>query len=175
MKFRIAFACIATMLFLPGQTAAADPLPDILLETHEITSDCEALETIKGAKPITAELSDVATLYALPCTKSSHDDTTYRVYLFETGEIGGIRPLLFSIFTPEFGWVGTDILRGVELDAKTASITHTTRSRWGGACGSHGKWMWNSFTLKMLEFRYRKSCKASRAVGDWVKVYPTTR
>lgn len=167
--FSISFAVL--LLFIPQ--AQAETLPDIVLDTHEIISDCEALETIKGVEPITARLSDVATLYALPCTKSSHDDTTYRVYLFETGEIGGIRPLLFSIFTPDFGWVGTDILRGVELDAETATITHTTYARWGGACGSHGKWIWNSFTLKMLEFRYRKSCKASRKVKDWVKVYPT--
>jgi len=171
--FKILSICFAALLFFAQQVQTA-PLPDILLDTHEITSTCEALETIKGVKPITAVLSNVATLYALPCTKSSHDDTTYRVYLFETGEIGGIRPLLFSIFTPDFGWVGTDILRGVELDAETATITHTTYARWGGACGSHGKWVWNSFTLKMLEFRYRKSCKAGRKVKDWVKAYPAT-
>ncbi len=169
------FACHALIaLFLAmrvSAAAAADPLPDLLLETHYRTSDCEALDTITGKEPIVAMLSDVARLYALPCTASSHDDTTYRVYLFETGEIGGIRPLLFSLFTPALGWVGTDILRGVELDADKAIITHTTRNRWGGACGTHGRWQWNDFTLKMLEFSYRKSCNSKLPVKNWIKVY----
>ncbi len=160
--------------FLP-QVVQAEPLPDMLLDTHEMTSNCEALETIKVAKPVIAVLSEVATLYALPCTNSSQDDATYRVYLFETGEIGGIRPLLFSLYSPELGWVGTDILRSVELDEKNATITHKTYSRWGGACGSYGKWQWNSYTLKMLDFRYRKSCKASRSIANWVKVYSARR
>jgi len=151
---------------------AAEPLPELLLETHYRTSDCEALDTIKGVDPITATLSDVATLFAVPCTSSTHDDdVTYRVYLFETGEIGGVRALLFSLYTPEFGWVGTDILRSVKLNAKTGEITHTTLTQWGGACGTFGNWQWNSYTLKLLEFRYRKSCGASRSVNNWVKAY----
>ncbi len=173
MKTRIVqLSLVLGGLFLGSPVAsAAEPLPDILLETHYRTSDCEALETIKGVKPITATLSDVAKLYAVPCTSGSHDDDTYRIYLYETGEIGGIRPLLFSMFTPKLGWVGTDILRGVKLNAKTGNITHTTRTRWGGACGTYGSWQWNTYTLKMLEFRYRKSCGASRSVKDWVKAY----
>ncbi len=156
---------------LASRSLALEPLPDILLETHYRTSECEDMETIKGPEPIIAVLSDVARLYALPCTSSSHDDVTYRVYLFETGEIGGIRPLLFSLYTPKLGWVGTDILRGVKLDAATGKITHRTLSRWGGACGTFGQWKWNDFTLKMLEFRIRKSCGTSKSVKDWVVIY----
>ncbi len=168
---------VASLMTLPVSAAPAtpqssDPLPDLLLETHYRTSECEALDTIKGKQPIVAVLSEVARLYALPCTDSSHDDTTYRVYLFETGEIGGIRPLLFSLYSPALGWVGTDILRGVELDADKAIISHTTRIRWGGACGSHGRWQWNDYTLKMLEFSYQKSCNGKRPVKNWVKAYP---
>lgn len=149
-----------------------DALPELLVNTHQLTSDCEALSTIVGANPIEARLSDVARLFALPCTSSSQGDATYRVYLFETGEIGGIRPLLFAMFTPELGWVGSDILRGVELDAGTAMITHHTLGQWGGACGTYGRWQWNDFTLKMLEFRYRKSCSSSRSPENWVQVFP---
>ena len=75
---------------IASHSFAIEPLPGILLETHYRTSECEDMETIKGPEPIIAVLSDVARLYALPCTSSSHDDVTYRVYLFETGEIGGI-------------------------------------------------------------------------------------
>lgn len=162
---------LATLLEGTSQSLANEPLPEMLLDTHYRTSDCEALETIKGPKPITAVLSDVASLYALPCTSSSHDDVTYRVYLFETGEIGGIRPLLFSLYTPKLGWVGTDILRGVKLNAKTGEITHKTFSRWGGACGTYGLWQWNDFTLKMLKFSFRKSCTTGKNIKDWVNIY----
>ncbi len=155
--------------FLPLR--AEEPLPNMLLDTHYRTSDCEAMETIKGPKPIIAVLSNVARLYALPCTSSSHDDVTFRVYLFETGEIGGIRPLLFSLFTPQLGWVGTDILRGVKLNAETGEIIHKTLSRWGGACGTYGRWKWNDFTVKMLEFSYRKSCATGKNVKDWIQIY----
>ncbi len=161
-------------LFATWQSFAT-PLPDLLQEVHYRTSDCEALETITRIEPIEAVLSPVARLYALPCTNSSHDDATWRVYLFETGEIGGIRPLLFSHYSPDLGWVGTDILRNVELDAKSATITHKTLSRWGGACGSYGKWQWNDFTLKLLEYRIRRACDKGISVESWHKIYPTTK
>lgn len=171
MKFIIRMLLLAFVLTFASYSHAKELLPDILLETHYRTSECEDMETIKGPEPVIAVLSDVARLYALPCTSSSHDDVTYRVYLFETGEIGGIRPLLFSLYTPKLGWVGTDILRGVKLDAATGKITHKTLSRWGGACGTYGQWQWNDFTLKMRSFRIRKSCGTSKSVKDWVHIY----
>ena len=171
MKPILRMLLLAYFSVIASHSFAIEPLPGILLETHYRTSECEDMETIKGPEPIIAVLSDVARLYALPCTSSSHDDVTYRVYLFETGEIGGIRPLLFSLFTPKLGWVGTDILRGVKLDDETGKITHKTLSRWGGACGTYGQWKWNDFTLKMLDFRIRKSCGTSKSVKDWVHIY----
>jgi len=162
---------LAWFSVIASHSFAIEPLPGILLETHYRTSECENMETIKGPEPIISVLSDVARLYALPCTSSSHDDVTYRVYLFETGEIGGIRPLLFSLYTPKLGWVGTDILRGVKLDAETGKITHKTLSRWGGVCSTYGQWQWNDFTLKMLDFRVRKSCGTSKSIKDWVHIY----
>ncbi len=165
-------AAVLVTAALINSTKADDNLPALLLDAHELTSNCESLQSIEGAEPIAAEISDVARLYALPCSNSSHDGATWRVYLFETGEIGGIRPLLFALFTPEFGWVGSDLLRGVEIDAATATITHKSLDRWGGACGGFGRWQWNDYTLKLDQFRYRKSCKQSKNPASWTQSYP---
>lgn len=58
---------------------------------------------------IIAAVSQVATLYAIACTAGgSH--VTYRLYLRDSGEIGGVEALVFALHDPRFGWSGTDLL-----------------------------------------------------------------
>jgi len=115
-------------------------LPERLLIRHARASDCEdpASPRLKAVAPVIGPLSKTAILYAIPCTMSGQE-ITYRLWVIETGEIGGITPLAFALFDPSFGWRGSDILYNVSFDANGARLTSALKATQQGSCGYHAQ------------------------------------
>ncbi len=97
--------------------AAATGVPPRLADWHATSTACEAADgpDLATVAPIVGPLSETAMLYALPCSRSA-GRVSYRLYLVETGEIGGIDDLAFAGWSPRFGWFGTDTLDEAAYD-----------------------------------------------------------
>ncbi len=146
-------------------------LPAMLIARHEAQSDCEDLTSgqVAQAEPIVGRLSATASLYALPCAVSD-GDTTYRLYVLETGEIGGIQTLYFARHDAAFGWTGTDTLKNVRFDAQTATLTSLSTGRTQTDCGHFARWQWRGFAFALIEARRRITCRDSQDPKDWRRV-----
>ena len=150
---------------------AAGGLPPALLDKHARESDCEALDSdlMASFEPIVGALSDTATLYALPCTAGAYQ-VGYRLYVVESGEIGGIETLFFADYTESYGWTGTDLLFAVDYDPATKTLASFYKGRGIGDCGSAGQWRWVDYAFALEEFRATESCEG-RLSDDWPVVY----
>ena len=147
-------------------------LPASVVDRHYRESQCEDLESgnIASRPPLTARLSDFATLYALPCTKSSAG-ITWRLYVAETGEIGGVSTVHFARFDPRFGWTGSDYLWNLELDAAAGTIATTRHGRGEADCGYFARWSWRETAFALLEVRQRVQCNGGDDPSGWPVVY----
>ena len=146
-------------------------VPPRLVDRHMAASDCEAPNSplLKAIKPVIGPLSKTAMLYGIPCTASG-GNVSYRVWVVESGEIGGITPLYFAAFDPAFGWKGSDLVYNIAFDDKQARLVSTFRGRGGADCGSRGIWRWKDFAFAMDEFRSSSDCGADP--DRWTRVYP---
>lgn len=167
-----------------GLAAAPDPgraalvirqgLPSRLIIKHMAASACEAPDSplLRAFKPVIAPLSSTAILYAVPCTASS-GNVSYRLWVVESGEIGGITPLYFASLDPVLGWKGSDLLYNVTYDATEKRLTSTQRA--GAGCGSRGVWRWKDWTFAMEESRLATDCVEGRDPATWPRVWPADK
>jgi hypothetical protein len=147
-------------------------LPPRLIERHRAASDCEDLASplLKPIAPSVGVLSPTAIVYGLPCTMSG-GETAYRLWLVESGEIGGITPLYFAVYDATFGWRGTDLLTDVAFEPASGRMTGQAGSlRNGAGCGL-GTWRWKDYAFALEQYAVWRNC-ASRGSAPQ-KVYPT--
>lgn len=147
--------------------------PARLLERHMAASDCEdpGSPRLKPVPPVIGPLSRTAMLYAIPCAASG-GQVSYRLWVVESGEIGGITPLYFASFDEGFGWRGTALLPNVGFDAKEARLVARSATRADSGCGTYGAWRWKDYDFAMEEFRASSDCAGSRNPADWRRVFP---
>jgi hypothetical protein len=145
-------------------------VPERLLEWHAAGSTCEAIDgpSIADVPPVIGPLSETAMLYALPCYRSG-ERTVYRLYLIESGEIGGMHLLAFAVFSPRFGWMGTDTLHAVAYDADARRLSAEALDAAG--CGSRGSWTFDAFAFRLDRFEVADGC-ANGATPAWRQVWP---
>lgn len=149
-------------------------VPPRLAKKHMTASDCEAPNSplLRAFKPVIGVLSSTATVYAIPCTASA-GNVSFRVWVLENGEIGGLTAQYFATFDPSLGWRGTDLLHNVAYDEKTQRLTSTFRA--GGGCGARGVWRWKKWTFEMVETRVASTCVEGKDPAEWPVVWQTTQ
>lgn len=163
-----------------GLDAAPDPgraelvvrmgVPPRLMAKHRAASDCEAADSplLRAFKPVIGVLSSTAILYSIPCTASA-GNVSYRLWVVESGEIGGITAQYFALFDPVYGWRGSDLLHNLVYDDKTTRLVATYRA--GGGCGGRGVWRWKNWAFAMEEYRSATDCVEGRDPATWPKVW----
>ena len=149
-------------------------LPPRLVAKHMAASACEAPDSplLRSFKPVIAPLSSTAILYAVPCT-ASVGNISYRLWVVESGEIGGITPLYFASFDGSLGWKGSDLLYNVTFDPTEKRLVSLQRT--GAGCGNRGVWKWKEWTFAMEETRVAADCVEGRDPTAWPRVWPTDR
>ncbi len=154
-----------------GELVVRMGVPPRLLAKHTAASDCEAANSplLRAFKPVIGVLSSTAILYSIPCT-ASQGNVSYRLWVVESGEIGGIAAQYFALFDPTYGWKGSDLLNNVAYDEKTTRLTAVVRT--GGGCGGRGSWKWKSWAFAMEEYRMAADCVEGSDPTGWPKVWP---
>ena len=144
-------------------------VPARLLELHLASAACEAPDAadIADAKPLIAPLSETATLYAIPCFRNA-SGLASRLYLIESGEIGGMAPLTFAGFSDRLGWYGVDVLTGVAYDAASRRLDATGADDHG--CAFRGSWTFTDTAFRLDRLSAATQCGDS--AGGWKDVYP---
>jgi invasion protein IalB len=158
---------------LDRDTALAElGVPSIVLDRHMASADCEdpTGPAMKDVKPIVGVLSATATLYAIGCIASA-GEADYRLYVLESGEIGGVTPLYFAGFDTVHGWSGTDRLRDVGYDPATKRLTAQGRVGGAGQCGFQARWTWRDHAFALDVMRAEKPCGAKGAPAKWPVVF----
>lgn len=161
---------------LDRDSALADlGVPSIVLERHMASADCEdpTGPALADVKPIIGVLSPTATLYAIGCIASA-GEADYRLYVLESGEIGGVMPLYFAGFDTTHGWSGTDRLRAISYDPATKRLTAQGRVGGAGQCGFQGRWVWRDYAFALEMQRAEKPCGAKGAPSKWPVVFGKT-
>lgn len=148
-------------------------IPYAVLERHARTSDCESTDSasIANANVPVGVLSNAATLYAIPCTVSG-SAVTYRLYMRDSGEIGGLETLAFALHDPRFGWVGTDLLTGVAYDHEQGLLTAAHVGRSDRVCGYRAAWRWQDYAFVLERFEGPADCRDAGSQGRWTQVFP---
>jgi invasion protein IalB len=149
-------------------------IPYAVLERHARTSDCESTDSasIANAEVPVGVLGNASTLYAIPCTVSGNA-VTYRLYMRDSGEIGGIETLAFALHDPRFGWVGTDLLTGVAYDHDRGLLTAEHVGRSDRVCGYRAAWRWQDYAFVMERFEGPAECRDAGNPGRWTQVFPS--
>ena len=148
---------------------SAAGVPPRLLELHLASTACEAPDAadIAGAEPLIAPLGETATLYAIPCYRNA-SGLASRLYLIESGEIGGMTPLVFAGFSDRLGWYGVDVLFDVAYDAAGRRLDAEGADDHG--CAFRGSWTFADTAFRLDRLSSATSCGAS--ASGWRDVYP---
>jgi hypothetical protein len=174
----IAFVFLAAQQAM-AQTGGADQPPrtmeqtaadlQLVFDRHVAESRCEdpATELMRHFAPVIAQLSKTAILYAIPCTASAYN-IAYRLYMRETGEIGGVETLYFATWSDEYGWSGTDLLFNINADGPRLSAFY--KGRGFGDCGTDGQWVWRDYAFRLLRYAAQDTCEGIRP-EDWPVVF----
>lgn len=152
-------------------TASTDPwmaVPEPVMIEHLTVSKCE--EPLSGPladiAPVSGALSPAATLYAIPCTAGA-SRPTYRLYVYETGEIEGVHPTFVAVYTKAHGWQGTALVRAAEWDADAGRLLAEGPRDEDGRIGL-GVWSWGAFGLRLERF------SLIDGAGTAERIYPTS-
>jgi hypothetical protein len=89
--------------------------------------------------------------------------------MIESGEIGGMAPLVFAGFSDRLGWYGVDVLTDVAYDATNRRLDATGADDHG--CAFKGEWTFTDTAFRLDHLSAAMSCGPS-ATG-WKDVYPT--
>jgi hypothetical protein len=155
------------------EAVAALGIPYAVLDLHARSGACEstASPSIADQEVIIAAVSQVATLYAIACTAGgSH--VTYRLYLRDSGEIGGVEALVFALHDPRFGWSGTDLLVNPAFDPATAQLSASYVGRSDRHCGYRASWIWQEYAFRLERFEGPQDCADAARPKRWTKLYP---
>jgi hypothetical protein len=165
----------------PGDIPAAEPLPASegaaragipppVLSTHLAQSGCEdpGSELMAQFEPLIEQLSDTAILYAIPCIAGAYN-VAYRLYVRETGEIGGVRTLYFASWDDAHRWSGTDLLYNVAVDGPR--LTAFYKGRGLGDCGTLGEWTWVDTGYRLDRYAAQEDCQGVPP-ERWPVVFP---
>lgn len=150
---------------MPALSEVFAGIPEAVIDAHLANDACEDLTSdhMRNRAPVVGQLSAVATFYAIPCVAGALD-TTYRLYLHETGEIGGVHPLYFAVWSPENAWMGTELLRAVHFNPESGRLTGESAGTAGSGpsatCRVRGTWHWNRWAFR-LERMETRGCAAS--------------
>jgi hypothetical protein len=156
---------------LPASEAASRAgIPPPVIATHLAQSGCEAPDTelMRQFEPIIETLSDTAILYAIPCTAGAYN-VAFRLYVRETGEIGGVRTLYFATYSDTHHWSGTDLLYNIVVDGPT--LTAVFKGRGPGDCGTQGEWTWVDYGYRLDRFVAQEECRGVPP-ERWPVVFP---
>lgn len=155
------------------EAVAALGIPYAVLERHARTSDCEATESpaLADADVPVAVLGNTATLYAIPCTVSGKV-TTYRLYMRDSGEIGGIETLVFALHDPRFGWIGSELLTGVSYDRQAGLLLAEYVGRSDRVCGYRAAWRWQEHAFALASFEGPADCRDAGRPANWRRHFP---
>ncbi|MDQ0327487.1 hypothetical protein J2R99_003356 [Rhodopseudomonas julia] len=147
----------------------ASAVPAIVLERHQQSSACEALdsELMREIPPLISRVSDTAIVYAIPCVAAAYN-VTYRLYLRETGEIGGLQTLYFPQWSKAYGWSGTDLLFNVALEGDHLSATALGRGV--GDCGTQADFTFLDYAFRLNRYAAEEECRG-RLPADWPVIY----
>ena len=175
----VAFIFLAPLQAM-AQTGGTDQLPprtaeettadlQLVLDRHIAESRCEdpATELMRNFEPVIAQLSKTAILYAIPCTAGAYN-IAYRLYMRETGEIGGVETLYFATWSGEYGWGGTDLLFNIDADGPQLSAFYKGRGL--GDCGTDGEWVWRDYAFRLLRYAAQDSCEGVLA-ENWPVIF----
>ncbi|PIO97160.1 DUF1176 domain-containing protein [Pleomorphomonas carboxyditropha] len=148
---------------------ASAGVPPRLLELHLASAACEAPDAagLADARPVIAPLSETATLYAIPCFRNA-SGLASRLYAIDSGEIGGMSPLLFAGFSDRLGWYGVDVLFDVAYDAASRRLEAAGADDHG--CAFRGDWTFTDTAFRLDHLSAATSCGATAA--GWKDVYP---
>lgn len=147
-------------------------IPPRLLHLHRSASACEDphSEVMSEFKPVIGPVSGTAMLYGIPCMAGAYN-VGYRLYIVESGEIGGIEPLYFAAHTGSHGWSGSDVLFNISFDAATKTLSSFYKGRGLGDCGNAGTWIWRKYAFAMVRFRAWSRCDGKRSPGNWPVIF----
>lgn len=147
---------------------SAAGVPPRLLELHLASTACEAPDAadLAGAEPVIGQLGETATLYAIPCYRNA-SGLASRLYLIESGEIGGMTPLVFAGFSDRLGWYGVDVLFDVAYDAASRRLDAEGADDHG--CAFRGSWTFIDTAFRLDRLAAATSCGAA---SGWKDVYP---
>ena len=149
---------------LPPATPSAEDnirqagIPETVQAYHERTSSCEIYDDqeLKNLGFVIEPLGATSTLYALPCTHHAYN-VTYRLYVRDIGEIGGIRTLHFATYSDTTNWSGTDLLFNIQVEGRQLSAFYKGRGL--GDCGTLGFWTWQDYEYRLERFAAQTDCK----------------
>ncbi len=150
-----------------AQEAAADL--QLVLDRHAAESRCEDPGSVlmRDIEPVIAQLSKTAILYAIPCTAGAYN-VAYRLYMRETGEIGGVETLYFATWSGEYGWSGTEILFNINADGPRLSALYKGRGL--GDCGTNAQWVWRDYAYRLIRFAAQDTCNGVPA-ENWPVIF----
>ncbi|WP_224407807.1 DUF1176 domain-containing protein [Afifella sp. IM 167] len=147
----------------------ASGVPEAVRGLHIASSACEAPDTelMKDIPVQIAKVSETAIVYAIPCTVGAYN-ITYRLYLRETGEIGGARTLYFPEWSKAYGWSGTDLLFNVSLEG--THLSAFAKGRGLGDCGSSAEFTFLDYAYRLDRYIAEEDCNG-RLPDAWPVIY----
>lgn len=156
---------------LPASEAAARAgIPPPIVATHMAQSGCEdpGTDLMQQFEPVVEQVSETAILYAIPCIAGAYN-VAYRLYVRETGEIGGVKTLYFATYSDTHHWSGTDLLYNISVDGQKLSAFY--KGRGVGDCGTAGEWTWVDYGYRLDRFAAQEECRGVLP-EDWPVVFP---
>jgi len=164
----VAVLSVALAGLVPVFAAAAE-VPPRVATLHATISGCEAGDgpSLAKSEPIVAGVSETATLVALPCLRTGAN-VLYRLYILESGEIGGIHPVYVATYSPRFGWMGADTVANIRYDANRKRLASVYKGRREDDCGANAEWIWKDYAFALETYAIKRHCKS----GRWTTVFP---
>jgi hypothetical protein len=111
-----------------------------------------------------------AVLYLVPCYAGAYN-FAWRFYIDRDGG-GTYEVLYFADYSERWGWTGTDVLYLPTFDEKTLELTSYYKGRGIGDCGTSGRWVWDEYLFRLVEYRAKDDCDGSGAPGEFPVAYP---
>ncbi len=144
-------------------------IPEVVQAHHERTSSCEIYDDqeLEDLGVVIEPLGATSILYALPCTRHAYN-ITYRLYVRDIGEVGGIRTLFFATYSDITNWAGTDLLFNIHVDGRQLSAFYKGRGL--GDCGTIGSWTWQDYDYRLEHFAAQTDCNGLPA-DQWPVVF----
>ncbi len=152
----------------PPLPASLAGVPEPVIALHVSTTFCEdpSGPALADHKALVTPLGPTAVLVGIPCSGDAAR-AAFRLYVHETGEIGGVHAQFFALPSKTLGWTGTEVLWQPATDAE-GRLTGTLYDPGEGRCVSRGRWRWNGYALAMETAELETSC----GKGEWRSVYP---